>query len=216
VPRCKHCGGPGEQSGRSSDGKQTLGFHFAGQGAVPVPRIRFECIIQATPDCAGTQTIACQESWRLLTPLPRTSITYHALKQASKNQERHFRHWRARYKVAGANIDSRPKRPGLQWQQLRASAALLIEWFRIDLRHGWLRGHRHRNTSCPRPFDRNDKALQGMLNSRRRLGIDLPYGAAAVRCGLGGPDPPRFGPPPFKARPPARSKIKLDPGSKPF
>lgn len=59
VPRCKHCGGPGEQSGRSSNGKQTLGFHFDRQGGLPVPRIRFECMLQLTPDCAGTQTIPC-------------------------------------------------------------------------------------------------------------------------------------------------------------
>lgn len=194
IPRCKHCGGPGEQIGRSSDGKQTLGFYFDRQGALPVPRIRFECMLQATPDCAGTQTIACEESWRLLNPLARTGLTYHTLKSAGRSQERQFRQWRARYKVAGANVDTRPKRPGLETQRLRAAAALMVEWFRINLRHGWMRSPSTRvrlNGSCPVPFNRNDKALKGMLAKRARIGLDLPYGSAAVRCGLGGADPPK-------------------------
>lgn len=191
VPRCKACGGPGEQSGRSSDGKQTLGFHFDRQGGVPVPRIRFECMLQLTDECKGTQSIACEESWRLLNPLPRTEVTYHTLKKAGKNKEGKFRYWRSRYKVAGANVDTRPKRPGLDTQRLRAACALMVEWFRICLRHGWLGSHRRQNTSLPKPLERNEKALAGMLKSRERLGIDLPYGAAAVRCGLGGADPPK-------------------------
>lgn len=216
IPRCKHCGGAGQQSGRSSDGKQSLGFHFDSQGAVPVPRIRFECMIQATPDCKGTQTIACEESWRLLVALPRDQVAYHTLKKASRSQERHFRHWRSRYKVAGSNIDSRPKRPGLDTQRLRAAAALMVEWFRINLRHGWLGSHRNRNTNCPIPFTRNEKALNGLLAARRRSGLDLPYGPAAVRCGLGHADPPKSGSPPGRSRSRPGSKVKIDTGPIPF
>jgi hypothetical protein len=32
----------------------------------------------------------------------------------------------------------RPKRTGVAWQQLRASAAVAIEWLRVNLRQGWL------------------------------------------------------------------------------
>lgn len=53
---------------------------------------------------------------------------YHALKKAADNKERNWYHWRSRYTVAGKNVDTRPKRPGLAWQELRASAALLLEW----------------------------------------------------------------------------------------
>jgi hypothetical protein len=39
----------------------------------------------------------------------------------------------------------RPKRTGVAWQQLRASAALAIEWLRVNLCQGWLgNGGRHR------------------------------------------------------------------------
>ena len=74
----------------------------------------------------------------MLIPLSRLSERYHALKKAGKNAEHVYRHWRDRYTVFGNNIDTRPKRPGIAWQNLRASVALLIEWFRLCARYGWL------------------------------------------------------------------------------
>lgn len=58
----------------------------------------------------------------MLIPLSRRSETYHALADAGKSLEHVFRHWRDRYRVAGNNPDTRPRRPGLAWQELRASA----------------------------------------------------------------------------------------------
>jgi hypothetical protein len=92
VPRCKHCGGPGDQDGPE------LGFYFD-RGVVP--RIRFRCELQLTPACKGKQSIACEESWRLLLPTSRFTRRYHTLKKAGENKERNWLHWRARYKVAG-------------------------------------------------------------------------------------------------------------------
>ena len=47
-------------------------------------------------------------------------------------------YWRDRYKVGPASLGQRPKRRGRDWQQLRASAALFVEWLRICSREGWL------------------------------------------------------------------------------
>jgi hypothetical protein len=184
VPRCRHCGGPGDSE---SPG---LGLYFARAE----PRIRFRCQLGILPSCAQSQSIACSKSWTLLVPLSRRTETYHALSRSSKNLERVFRHWRARYTVAGQDIDSRPKRPGLAWQHLRSSVALLIEWFRIGLRHGWLGSHRTRNTAHPKPL-RAGSRLERVLASRRKHGLDLPYGRQAIRAGLI-LDPGGGGPPP--------------------
>lgn len=39
--------------------------------------------------------------------------------------------------VAPDCLALRPKRPGIAWQQLRSSAAVLIEWLRVLRRAGW-------------------------------------------------------------------------------
>lgn len=198
VPRCKHCGGPGDQDGPE------LGFYFD-RGVVP--RIRFRCELQLTPACKGKQSIACEESWRLLLPTSRFTRRYHALKKAGENKERNWLHWRARYKVAGKNLDTRPKRPGLAWQELRASAALLLEWFRLCLRHGWLGSHRRRNHSEPVAFNDADRAIDAMLGRRRKMGLDLPYGRVAAISGvIVGPG--TNGPPPGPPPPPKRAAAK--------
>jgi hypothetical protein len=183
IPRCRHCGGPGDIE---SPG---LGFYRA-RGK---PRLRFRCQIRATADCSKTQTISCSVEWRLLGPLSRRTERYHALKKGGKNLERVFRHWRERYTVGGNNADTRPKRAGITWQNLRAQTALLIEWFRLCLRHGWLGAHRRRNTATPYR-QRGQNHLRNTLFKRAWEGIDLPYGKYAVKAGLAqglaGPAPP--------------------------
>lgn len=195
APRCRHCGGPGDQDGPG------LGFYFD-RGVVP--RIKFRCELELTTECKGIQSIACEKSWRLLLPASRFTPRYHALKKAGENKERNWLHWRARYLVAGKNVDTRPKRPGLAWQELRASAALLLEWFRLSLRHGWLGSHRRRNISQPTPFTDADRALEAMLLKRRKMALDLPYGRSAEISGvIVGPG--THGPPLASGPPPTRS-----------
>jgi hypothetical protein len=187
VPRCQHCGGPGDFESAG------LGFYFARTE----PRIRFRCQLRATSDCDKMQSVACAKEWRLLGPLSRRGELYHALGQRDKNYERVFRHWRARYRVAGNGVDSRPKRPGIAWANLRAAAALFLEWFRLSLRHGWTGSHRRRNTAGPIRLKGTER-LRRTLASRRKDGLDLPYGPAAVRLGLAATRTPRVraGPPP--------------------
>jgi hypothetical protein len=182
IPRCQHCGGPGDIESVG------LGYYTARNQ----PRLRFRCQIRVTADCAGTQSVACSKEWRMLLPISRRTELYHALARRDKNYERIFRHWRSRYLVAGNGVDARPKRPGIAWANLRASAALLLEWFRIALRHGWLGSHRHRNHADPIRLKPGQR-LKRVLGSRHRNGLDLPYGPAAVRAGVG--LPAALGPP---------------------
>ena len=100
-------------------------------------------------------------------PINRLTPYYHAVRKSHEHFERIFRHWRDRYGVAGKNADTRLKRPGLPFQQLRASAALVIEWFRICKRYGWLGSARRRDLGELRKVD-GMKRLKSVLETRKR------------------------------------------------
>jgi hypothetical protein len=181
IPRCRYCGGPSllESAG--------MGFYMDGKGK---PRLRFKCLLRHTAECEKAQSIACEKEWRLLVPISRVTPYYHAVRKSHEHFERVFRHWRDRYGVAGKNADTRLKRPGLPFQQLRASAALVIEWFRICLRYGWLGSARRRELGELRVVDGTTR-LKTTLGTRKKRGLSLPYGRAAVKLGLAraGPAP---------------------------
>jgi hypothetical protein len=181
VPRCEYCGGPGDQLAPG------LGLYFARVE----PRIRFRCLLVHTEECKRLQSIACERDWRMLLPLSRMSELYHALKESHQSYERVHRHWRDRYKSAGKNLDSRLKRRGIAAQQLRSDAALLIEWFRLCLRHGWLGSARRSEPGELKTFS-GAQRLEAVLSSREKRRLSRPYGQAAVKLGLAraGPAPP--------------------------
>lgn len=129
VPRCQHCSG------------EARVVRFLSE---PEPRIWFRCLFPGTPKCHGVQSISCSRDWRRLLPVARTSDTYAALRAAHQNTERTHDVWRDRYRSGGKTLAERPKRIGRGCHQLRANAALLIEWVRICYRQGWLgTGGRH-------------------------------------------------------------------------
>ena len=181
IPRCRYCGGPTQLESAG------MGFYLDGRGK---PRLRFRCLLRHALECERAQSIACEKEWRLLVPVSRVTPFYHSIRKGHQNYERVFRHWRDRYGVAGKNADTRLKRPGVPFQQLRASAALVIEWFRICLRYGWLGSPRRREYGEIRVI-RSVRALKGLLRFRNHQGINLPYGPAAVKLGLArdGPSP---------------------------
>ena len=74
-------------------------------------------------------------------------------------------------------------------RRARAQAALLVEWFRIAIRHGWIGSHRRRNTETPMPIS-GRRQLESLLRARDRHGLELPYGAAAQRAGYAANAPP--------------------------
>jgi hypothetical protein len=180
VPRCRYCGGPGDQI---SPG---LGLYF---DARDEPRIRFRCLLVHTEECMHSQSIACGTEWRLLIPLSRMSDLDHALRQSHQVYEHVHRHWRDRYGVAGKNPESRLKRRGVPAQQLRGEAALVIEWLRLCLPHGWL-GSARRGVGELRTTS-GKYGLSAMLDLRHGRRLDRPYGPAAIKLGLGraGPEP---------------------------
>ncbi len=200
IPRCLCCGGEGDQD---SPG---LGLYFDSEGHA---RIRFRC---KTPQpgeagCLKNQSILCSENWRLLVPLSRNTELYYALRKRHLFFEGTLRHWRQLYGSVGKEVMSRLARRGVDAQELRAQAALMMQWFRISLRNGWLAqpdGTLWHQINEQRPVqlsgDRRlpdgsirhgigQAALNRVLGARRRRRIDLPYGAVAARKGYLPPEP---------------------------
>ena len=173
IPRCRHCGGEGI-------------FHRFESGSRL--RISFRCAAPQTQGCSKIQSISPTADWRLLIPLWRTEAAYLALRDSHSEYERVHQHWRDRYCVGADDHGTRPRRPGAAWQQLRASAALLIEWTRICSREGWL-GSARRNRRAPRARS-GATASNRLRDIRHKIGLDLPYGRIAASLGIGSADPP--------------------------
>jgi hypothetical protein len=185
IPRCRHCGGPTEFERFS-----------ANQGK---PRLWFRCMIGSTPACTKTQTISCSTDWRSLIPLWRDEPLYHELKESHEHYEAAHDWWRDRFKVGSDTLANRPKIVSINQRRLRANVALLIEWFRVLVHHGWL-GSPRRNHEEPerkqRAWREGRRAARTLARFRARVGIATPYGPAAVRLGLGEELPPSRRPPP--------------------
>ncbi len=82
--------------------------------------------------------------------MSRLDARYHALMRSHRTAESVFDNWRDRYVVAGTSQATRSKRRSHQSaQRLRAAAALLAEWFRICLRHGYIGQHARLNAKRP-------------------------------------------------------------------
>jgi hypothetical protein len=95
-------------------------------------------------------------------------------------------HFRDRYAVAEKSVKGRPKRRGVARQQLRADAAVYIEWVRIGVREGWFGTPRLNDgveyRSRAKSFERFDR----FVRSRKRNGIggrNGRYGRRAERRG---------------------------------
>jgi hypothetical protein len=212
IPRCQHCGGEGDQDSKG------YGLYFDSEGHA---RIRFRC---KTPQpgeagCLKKQSILCSENWRMLIPLSRKTELYYALRKRHFVFEGTLRHWRQLYGSVGKEVMSRLARRGVDAQELRAQGALMMQWFRISLRNGWLArpdgtlwhklnekspvqlsGNRRRPDGSVR-HGIGQSALQRVIDARHRNKIDLPYGAVARRKGYLPPEP-EPPPPDDEGRPP--------------
>ncbi|HVA22166.1 MAG TPA: hypothetical protein VNN74_08745 [Candidatus Micrarchaeia archaeon] len=123
IPLCRGCGG------------ETRFHRFAldrGKG-----RLWFRCLLPQTPRCQAIQTTFCREDYRALLPVWRTDGAYAAMRVSHQTYEHKHRDLRIQYGLAPDCLAVRPKRPGRAWQQLRSSAALLVEWLRVLQRGGW-------------------------------------------------------------------------------
>jgi hypothetical protein len=131
------------------------------------------------------QSIACSRDWTTLLPLWRTEEAYFALKESHEAYERVHHLFRTRYCVGADNHSMRPKRIGLPWQQLRANAALLVEWLRILHRENWLSSARRAGRRANgRERTYHGFAWRKFLRFRNREGLNRPYGPKADALGL--------------------------------
>jgi hypothetical protein len=192
TPRCKFCGGPGDQHAAKGGLTVVGGVHV----------IRFRCKLGATPNCiTQLQSIRCDLNWKLLVPLSRETERYWALRATQQTVERSFFWRRCRFGGAGKDQTGRLKRLGIGAQRLRAAACRFLEWLYLCLRHGWLGSHKYINKASP-VFLRGLRRLRTRKAKRIKLGLERPYGKAALALGLvkpaaPPPDPPPDDDPPF-------------------
>jgi hypothetical protein len=123
-PRCGHCGGRTRRIGFSTSGGR--------------PRITFSCIMPQGPDCDARQIIDCSNEPRRLVALSRRSKVYRALYRARGQFERGHNQMRRRYNVAASDIGERSRVLGAGARHQRTLSAMLVDWIRICLRHGWI------------------------------------------------------------------------------
>jgi hypothetical protein len=150
IPTCRHCDSGGDFVRFSvADGR---------------PRLWFECSMPQSAACDRVQTISCTKDFTRLLPLWRTMDAYAAMRESHGEYERVHHHERVRYLVGPDQLSIRPKRIGIGVQQLRSSAAMLLEWQRICLRQGWLGRNGRRASGYPhRP-----RGMQRSLERRRQ------------------------------------------------
>lgn len=176
IVRCKHCGAP-----------TALQSFTRTAGGTRGPRLYVKCLEPVTAGCETRQSIGCNVNWRMLLPLWRDTPTYLALRHSHDRYERVHHHWRVRWRSGADDHALRPKRRGIDNQQLRANAALLIEWLMICWREQWMPDNRPRGVPDPKRIlvdDGTDHA-DSLLLLRNELGLDRPYGTKAVGLGIG-------------------------------
>ena len=128
VPRCGGCGGPGIVTGAGL-GLDKSGIFITYLCAAPVPRRRA---------CLGLQTLSCSHEWLRVTALPQTAEICQAIRTRHGVYERTAWHMRQRSGAVGKYLPEVLQRPGMAVQQLRLAASMLLLWFRLCLRNGWL------------------------------------------------------------------------------
>lgn len=165
IPVCPGCGLSGDF------------VRFSAKGS---PRTWYRCPMPSTPECEGEHSIGNLEAPRRLLPIWRTSTIYAALRPVMNSCERVHTNWRERYRVGGKTLADRPRRIGLAWQQLRANAALMIEWLWTNLRQGWIGARRSSTPAKPLPVG---SMYENIIKARRAESL------------FGGRYPSRGGPP---------------------
>jgi hypothetical protein len=152
IPLCQKCHGPGRFV-RFQPGEK--------------PRLWFEC-----ENGCGPGSVVCSKGWRYLLPLWRTEEAYIALSHSHSQYENAHWRWRDQWLVGPDNPSNRPRRRGINCHQLRAEAALLLEWLSVCWREGWIDGRR-RNSE--KSFKRHAQLhLERLLRSRVKKGLHLP------------------------------------------
>jgi hypothetical protein len=130
------------------------------------------------------QSRALDDEPLVLGVLGRDSELYFELRNQGKPFEKSHRNGRTRYGTAANNVDTRPKRVGIEFLELRSSISHFVEVFRLCLRNGWIGNHPTRNTSQPRQRSGGKEAVTTLELTRRAAGLLLPAGPKAEKLGL--------------------------------
>jgi hypothetical protein len=150
IPKCQFCFRPGNQ------------VRFSGKGT---PRVWFTCSGGTTPDCTKEQVMDCRKAKRRLLPIPRTSIIYGVLRDMHQAFERTHHMFRTRFSSGMKSTTKRPRRVGLGWQQLRASAGAMIQWLWVLMNLKWLDGQSTTSSAVGRDSSRYHDTV---IDARRR------------------------------------------------
>ena len=142
-------------------------------------RVWLRCPLPSTDACDGVQSMTCSKATRRLIPIWRTSPIYNVLRAQLGLLEHVHEDWRTWFRSGGKSLRERQRRMGLACQQLRASAALLIERVWVLLRQGWI-GRRRTERAVAVPL--GDKGRFASLMRRRRKGFLLGGGYAAGKA----------------------------------
>ena len=177
------------------------------------PLLHYKCLTPHRPDCDQEQTIHCSESYVMLLPLSRKTELYNAVRDYHLSQEHSIEHQRRRNMLCGKDETGRLFRWGVKAQRSRAQFALVLDWLRLGIRHGWIElaeGELHdgrerepiRPNRIQRRAYRSTTGLRERIEHRRASGLELPYGSTAIALGLAPPpgwlargDPPADPPP---------------------
>jgi len=138
--RCRACHGPAIRV-RFSPYK-----HTPGDGGA---RVWVRCA-KPGPDCPpGEQVFRCALDWRTILPISRTTKLYLALRTSDLEYERSHHLARIRNNDSADHHITRPGTVGIAWQQLNATASVLLDWILAYERNGWLDGTRSGNDQRP-------------------------------------------------------------------
>jgi hypothetical protein len=132
VPRCQSC--DGETRFLSNAIEHRI---LANGQEANIPRQWFTCKVPVNADCKKRQSITLTANPRYTLPLWRTEPAYLAMRVSRQLYERKHRQMRMNFLVGPDDKSIRPKRFGQAWMQLRASAAVFVEWIRVLARCGW-------------------------------------------------------------------------------
>jgi hypothetical protein len=137
-------------------------------------------------------------AWPTIVPLSRFSELYQAVRYWRNPSEGVHRRIRWNYLVAANDVGSQTFRPGLAAQRLRMWSALLLDWWKVNLRHGWvesrglevtindsrlvrLAGVQDRRSGRIVTPGSGSARLAALHQERLLNNTDLPYGERLVR-----------------------------------
>lgn len=168
---CKHCGSPGTD------------HRFEPREGTPY--ISYVCANTHDAKCRrGRQFFDGSKAPMLANVLHKEDELYWELRKAGKPQERAHRSARARYTTGANNIDTRPKRIGVEFLEMRSAISHFVEIFRVCIRQGWLGDHSHARPFPPRKRSGGIRGLEVLRRLRRIHGLLFPRGPKALALGL--------------------------------